>query len=261
MRRAVAGGPRRLRRDNSNQGDYFASMTDLMLGIIFIFIIMLMAFSLNLRDAERKMSDATREITEADLARREMLRDVAKLLDGTLPITIDEENGTLQLGGDVLFPKGSAEAYPEALPKLQMLAYALDRVLPCYAVDASLRPLDQCRAKRKGRLDAVYIEGHTDTTPVHTSRFANNWDLSAARASETFDKLVTSYPTLEKLKNDNHERLIGISGYGEYRPVDDTQTEAGMQRNRRIEIRFVMVAPKPAAVDDVKDQVGAERLP
>lgn len=251
----------RTSRPDGNHGDYFASMTDLMLGLIFVFIIMLMAFSLNLREAEQKMSNATREITEADLARREMLREVAKILNGALPITIDEANGTLQLGGDILFPKGSADAYPEALPKLKMLGYALDRVLPCYAVDGPDRPLDQCAAKRKGRLDAVYIEGHTDTTPIHTSRFQNNWDLSAARASETFNKLVLAYPALEKLKNDHAERLIGVSGYGAYRPVDETETEAGMQKNRRIELRFIMVAPAPAALDDVKDQVGAKRSP
>jgi chemotaxis protein MotB len=261
MRRIAAGAAGRTRREEGGQGDYFASMTDLMLGIIFIFIIMLMAFSLNLRDAERKMSDATREITEADLARREMLHDVAKILNGALPITIDEADGTLQLGGDVLFPQGSADAYPEALPKLRMLAYALDRVLPCYAVDGAQRRPDQCKGKHKGRLDAVYVEGHTDTAPVHTSRFTSNWDLSAARASETFRKLVAAYPGLELLKNDNDERLIGISGYGEYRPIDTTETASGMQRNRRIELRFIMVSPKPSEFDDVKNEVGAKRSP
>ena len=236
-------------------------MTDLMLGLIFVFIIMLMAFALNLREAEHKFSTAMQDATEADLARREMLRDVAKLLNGVLPITIDEANGTLQLGGDILFPQGSADAYPEALPKIRLLGSALDRVLPCYAVDDDHQSLDRCAAKRKGRLDAVYIEGHTDTAPIHTSRFRNNWDLSAARASETFNKLIEAFPGLAKLRNDNAEKLIGVSGYGEYRPVDESATEAGMQRNRRIELRFIMVSPKPSEPDDVKDQVNAGRSP
>jgi chemotaxis protein MotB len=261
MRRSMASATRRSSHHDGDQGDYFASMTDLMLGLIFIFIIMLMAFALNLREAERKISDATQQITDADLARREMLHDLAKILNGALPITIDEANGTLQLGGDILFPQGSADVYPEALPKLKMLGDALDRVLPCYSVDGDHRSLDQCASKRKGRLDAVYIEGHTDTAPIHTSRFRNNWDLSAARASETFNKLVVAYPALEKLMNDNAERLIGVSGYGEYRPVDATETEAGMQKNRRIELRFIMVSPKPSELDDVKDQVSTKRSP
>src|SRR3954452_11063710 len=155
MRRAMTAG-RPLRPaagDGDGGGNYFASMTDLMLGLLFIFIIMLMAFALNLREAEQKMASATRELTEADLARREMLRDVEKALQGRLPVTVDEENGTLQLGDDVLFPKGSADAYPEALPKLRTLGQALDRVLPCYAVAADPipeddKPMAQCTEKR-----------------------------------------------------------------------------------------------------------------
>jgi flagellar motor protein MotB len=260
MRRAVANAGRRPSQHGGDQGDYFASMTDMMLGLVFIFIIMLMAFALDLREAQRTIVDATKEFTETDLARREMLRDIAQILQGLLPVTIDEENGTLQLGGDILFPKGSADAYAEALPKLRMLGKALDVVLPCYAVAAEV-PLDRCALRHKGRLDAVYIEGHTDTAPIHTPRFQSNWDLSAARATETFSKLVDAFPMLGQLRNDRAEKLIGVSGYGEYRPVDDSGTEAGMQRNRRIELRFIMASPTTSEVDGVMDRINEKRSP
>jgi len=264
---ATAGrGFRGAAREGSEGGNYFASMTDLMLGLLFIFIIMLMAFALNLREAEQKMASATRELTEADLARREMLRDVEKALQSRLPVTVDEENGTLQLGDDVLFPKGSADSYPEALPKLRMLGQALDLVLPCYAIPANPipgddTPLAQCADKRKGRLEAVYIEGHTDATPIRTARFPSNWDLSAARASETFNRLVESYPGLGRLRNDRNERLIGVSGYGEYRPVDESGSEEGMKKNRRIELRFIMVSPGSPELHGLIDQIRARRTP
>jgi flagellar motor protein MotB len=284
MRNAAAIGrrPRRV-EGHSDGGNYFASMTDLMLGLLFIFIIMLMAFALNMRDAERKMSDAasdsavaeqkmsvaasdlaeaqrklseaTRELTESDLARREMLRQLAQLLQGQVPVIVDEENGTLQLGDDVLFPKGSADTYPEALPKLRLLAKALDAVLPCYARVGDARPLDYCGATSKGRLEAVYIEGHTDSTPIRTSRFQNNWDLSAARASETFKKLIEDFPALGGLENDRNEHLIGVSGYGDLRPVDAADTPEAMQKNRRIELRFIMVSPQTPALDGLMDQI------
>jgi chemotaxis protein MotB len=266
MRRTAMAGRefRGAAREAGEGGNYFASMTDLMLGLLFIFIIMLMAFALNLREAEQKMASATRELTEADLARREMLRDVEKVLQGRLPVTVDEENGTLQLGDDVLFPKGSADSYPDALPKLRMLGYALDLVLSCYAVPATPisgddRPLDQCTDKRKGRLEAVYIEGHTDATPIHTVRFPSNWDLSAARASETFNRLVDAYPGLGQLRNDRKERLIGVSGYGEYRPVDESGSEEGMKKNRRIELRFIMVSPGSPELHGLIDQIRERR--
>jgi len=262
MRRAAAVVSARARRHNPDSGDYFASMTDLMLGLIFIFIIMLMGFVLNLHEAEHKLTTTVSELTDADLARRELLREVAGLLQNALPVTIDEDNGTLQLGDDVLFPKGSADAYPEALPKLRLIADALNRVLPCYAMDQSAgRTPRQCGAEHKGRLDAVYIEGHTDTTPIKNAHFQNNWELSAARAAVTFKKLVEYAPALGLLENDHHEALIGVSGYGEYRPVDAGSNENAMQKNRRIELRFVMVSPDSGRVDRIYGQIGGRREP
>lgn len=264
MRRAAAAGraPRAYaQHKRAEGGDYFASMTDLMLGLLFVFIIMLMAFALNLHEAERKMSSATRELSEAHEARREMLHDIASLLQGHLPVTVDEENGTLQLGSDILFPKGSAETYPDALPKLRTLGAALDLVLPCYAVAGDGRLPARCAAKHKGRLEAVYIEGHTDTAPIRTSHFQNNWELSAARASETLDALIESSGALGELKNDRGERLIGVSGYGEYRPVDRTATEEGMKKNRRIELRFIMVSPESPELSRLKQEIRGRNAP
>ncbi len=261
MRRAPALAGRRGRQPSAEQsgGDYFASMTDLMLGLIFVFIIMLMGFVLNLHEAGQKLTTKVAELTESDLARRDMLHDMARRLQNALPVTIDEANGTLQLGGDILFPKGSAEAYPEALPKLALLARALDEVLPCYAATSDPKTADQCTTRHKGRLDAVYIEGHTDTTPVKTAHFRNNWELSAARAAVTFNQLIDAAPALGLLQNDRGERLIGVSGYGEYRPVDTGTSESAMQKNRRIELRFVMVAPHPDALDRIATDVDRER--
>jgi chemotaxis protein MotB len=242
--------------------DYFASMTDLMLGLIFVFIIMLMVLALDMRSADRTITitnPPTTDLREANLARRDLLRDVAKILEGQLPVTIDEENGTLQMGGDVLFPKGSADVYPDARPQLQLLGKALDQVLPCYAVITAVRPPTTCAVRHKGRLDAVYIEGHTDTTPIHTARFQSNWDLSAARASATFQRLVESFPDLATLTNDDANVLIGVSGYGEYRPIDNSGTEAAMQRNRRIELRFIMATPASNDADAAAAQVNADR--
>jgi len=261
MHRGMAAVGRRAIRhagDGVAGGDYFASMTDLMLGLVFIFIIMLMVIALDLRHAEHKMTDTTSALTEANLARTDLLRDLAKILGGTLPVTIDEENGTLQLGGDILFPRGSADSYPEALPKLRLLAEALDQVLPCYAA-AAAPPASSCNIRHPGRLDAIYIEGHTDTTPIHTPRFQSNWDLSAARASATFSRLVEAVPGLGTLKNDRAGALIGVSGYGEYRPVDESGTEAGMQRNRRIELRFIMATPTAPEVEGMVDQINTKR--
>ncbi|HKT20130.1 MAG TPA: OmpA family protein [Stellaceae bacterium] len=258
--RGAPGAAGRPARAAAEGGDYFASMTDLMLGLIFIFIIMLVGFAMNLHSAESRIETQLRP-SESLLARREMLHDVARILKGVLPVTIDEENGTLQLGGDILFPQGSADTYADALPKLKLLARALDLVLPCYAVAPDSGPLAQCAGKAKGRLDAVYVEGHSDATPIRTERFANNWDLSAARATEAFKRLVGYVPELAKLANDRGERLIGVSGYGATRPVDESKTPRAMQRNRRIELRFIMARSATPQLDAMTGLVDEARKP
>jgi len=262
MRRALApagrAAPRRAAGAEGG-GEYFASMTDLMLGLVFIFVIMLMVLALDMRQAERRMSEAADAVTQSELARSDLLRDLMKVLGSRLPVTIDEDNGTLSLGGDILFPRGSADAYPEALPKLMALGEALDRVLPCYAVAPLTRSEIACDRRHAGRLDAVLIEGHTDATPIKTPRFQSNWELSTARAAVTFARLGGDFPGLVALRNDRGAALIGVSGYGETRPADDSGSEAGMQRNRRIELRFVMAAPAVSAASDIAGTVAAAR--
>ncbi|HWE73522.1 MAG TPA: OmpA family protein [Stellaceae bacterium] len=270
MRRNIAIDRRRL-AGHQNAGaahDYFASMTDMMLGLVFIFIVILMVVAGDIRPpqvveaaAAQPAAPIVSDLTEANLARRDLLRDIAKNLDGALPVTIDEENGTLQLGGDVLFPTASADPYPAALPKLRILAAALAKVLPCYAVSANIGAAPSCDNRHKARLDAVYIEGHTDATPIHTARFQSNWDLSAARASQTFAQLVAGSPSLAGLKNDQAAMLIGVSGYGEYRPVDTTGTPEGLRRNRRIELRFIMATPSAPLVAGLVARVNVARAP
>jgi flagellar motor protein MotB len=264
MRRALTAPSRHAiaRHTDNAGGDYFASMTDLMLGLVFVFIVVLMVISLDMRETPQPVTpvaEPTPDVAEINAARRDMLHDIAAILAGKLPVTIDEENGTLQLGGDILFPTGSTDPLPDALPKLRLLAEALDKVLPCYAVAVEATSPDACHIRHPGRLDAVYIEGHTDTTPIHTARFQNNWDLSAARASQTFSQFVTAFPALGTLENDKAESLIGVSGYGELRPVDDNSTPAGMQHNRRIELRFIMASPGAKDVTALINHVNAER--
>jgi outer membrane protein OmpA-like peptidoglycan-associated protein len=267
MRAGLTNSRRAFANPGGESGhDYFASMTDLMLGLVFVFIIVLMVLAFDQRQAAPVAAEippapaAPSAVAEASLARVDLLRAIAQALDAALPVTVDEENGTLQLGGDILFPTGSAEPYPEALPKLRLLAAALDKVLPCYAIAADARAA-ACDNPHHGRLDAVFIEGHTDTTPIHTQRFQSNWDLSAARASATFAQLVASFPALAALENDQDKTLIGVSGYGDLRPIDTSGTAAGLKRNRRIELRFIMATPGSTDVANLAERVDAARTP
>ena len=77
------------------------------------------------------------------------------------------------------------------------------------------------------------IEGHTDTKPIHTARFADNWDLSVIRATSVVRILTKDYGV--------NPLQIVPSGRGEYMPVADNESAEGRSKNRRTEI---IIAPK-----------------
>ncbi len=80
---------------------------------------------------------------------------------------------------------------------------------------------------------SIAIEGHTDNVPIKTSVYKDNWDLSAARATNVVRLLTDEY------KMD--ARRLTAAGKGEFSPIADNTTTEGKARNRRTEI---VLSPK-----------------
>jgi chemotaxis protein MotB len=80
-------------------------------------------------------------------------------------------------------------------------------------------------------VEAVAVEGHTDSRPIRTIRYPTNWELSAARAASVVRFLQQHEDVLEP------QRYVAL-GYGEHRPVATNATPAGRAQNRRVEILF-----------------------
>lgn len=80
---------------------------------------------------------------------------------------------------------------------------------------------------------SIAIEGHTDNVPIKTAIYKDNWDLSAARATNVVRLLTDEY------KMDAHR--LTASGKGEYFPVADNTSVEGKAKNRRTEI---VLSPK-----------------
>lgn len=76
--------------------------------------------------------------------------------------------------------------------------------------------------------DSLRIEGHTDSQPVASMPFVDNWDLAAARASA-----VTRF--LAQQKN-IPARKLSASSHSFYAPVASNETTEGRRENRRVEI-------------------------
>ncbi len=74
----------------------------------------------------------------------------------------------------------------------------------------------------------VEVEGHTDSIPINTKMYPDNWALSVARATSIARILIKDYfvnPT-----------RITASGRGKYDPVASNATPVGRAQNRRTEI-------------------------
>jgi chemotaxis protein MotB len=74
----------------------------------------------------------------------------------------------------------------------------------------------------------VNIEGHTDNVPIKTKVFADNWDLSTARATSIVRILTTD--------NGFDPIRITASGRGSFHPVKPNETAEGRAANRRTEV-------------------------
>lgn len=262
---------------------YFASISDLMVGVLFIFLLMLTVFALNFRDAEDEqmvrlaeleaaqeearqqktlaereaqrnqtlsqlLRDAVRQM-EADLQRRQRLREqmletLAETLRGNgVNVVIDPDSGVLRLAGDVLFATGEANYRDEARETVEILADVLAQTLPCFAVSIDSPP---CGEDAAPILETMLVEGHTDRQPYRglsaSDSQARNDELSTGRALRVFATLRQRAPALDALRNADGLPLIGVSGYGERRPLADAQSDSAndYERNRRIDLRFVL---------------------
>jgi chemotaxis protein MotB len=81
-----------------------------------------------------------------------------------------------------------------------------------------LRPLDY----------ALRVEGHTDNTPIRTSQFPSNWELSTSRATFLLRYLISNAQI--------PAARLSAAGYGEYRPVASNATQDGRSANRRVDL-------------------------
>jgi chemotaxis protein MotB len=151
-----------------------------------------------------------REATEKRLAAfRDLKRRFAKLVDtGKLQVGFRNGQMVLKLPSGILFPSGKAEL---TKPGEQALTEVTNILL-------------EFKDRR------FVISGHTDTDPIKSRKFRNNWDLSTARALSVVEFMIgAGFPPTS----------LAASGYGEFDPVAPNDTEENKQLNRRIEIILV----------------------
>jgi chemotaxis protein MotB len=125
---------------------------------------------------------------------------------------IDDRGLVISLSAAKFFGSGAADIAPSQLPVLD-------------AVIKTITPLG----------NPLEIDGFTDSVPIQTGVFHDNWELSAARAA-----VVLRYALAHSGMNPDR---FAIAGYGPYRSIGDNSTEDGRALNRRVEV--VVKAMRP----------------
>jgi chemotaxis protein MotB len=127
------------------------------------------------------------------------------LKTGKLQLKLDARGLIISLREKAFFASGDSAVAPGSLPMLAKIA-AVVQALP----------------------NPVRLEGHTDSRPIHTSRFQSNWELSTARSIAMLELLRDRFQIPPS--------RMAVAGYAENSPVDTNDTEEGRAHNRRVDL-------------------------
>lgn len=183
---------RKIQRPDEFAPDTFTiSISDLMSGLTAIFILVLSYFILN-------FSQAAAQLTQNDITRAELLHFIQDELERE-GIKVDR-HGILRISESVLFDVGLADVKPQGQIVIKKLSGVLE-----IALEAE---------QFKGRVETIFIEGHTDDVPISNGIFPSNWELSAKRAIDTWLAMSGANPKLATLLNDKGEIIFSIRAQG-----------------------------------------------
>ena len=151
-----------------------------------------------------KRDKKSRRRTRAVTSLRKIIRE--KHLENIIQVKDTDSGVHVTIGDPALFDSGKADIKPGILPVLNQIVDVVD------SGDEIIR-----------------VEGHTDNVPIHTAEFANNWELSIARAMSVISYIQSKQEHLDPT------RLRPIGG-GEFHPKASNDTPEGRALNRRVEI-------------------------
>lgn len=237
------GRPRAPAAEEENP--YWVSFSDLMSGLLIIFILAAVALIIELTQKSEKWDEVLAQVKAAEDARDGLIDEIVNQLAGEGIQVIVNGVGVITVPESSLkFRSGSADIPEDA--QTQRVVNRIGEVL----FD---RLYDDPRADF---LDTIFVEGHTDCTTYRGLKFDDNWDLSTTRSNNiwrywstmVFDPDPFSMAALE---NKNGKPLFSVSGYGETRPLPNTRPDGIcdgrltdlLAQNRRIDLRFTVIRP------------------
>jgi flagellar motor protein MotB len=242
------------------ENPYLLSFSDIMAGLLAIFILALITLMIRLdqqtqkaeQEAENAQEQAVKAEQQAQLAeqtrdqvhmalaelarveemRRDMLQEIKKRLSKhNIQVEISDNHSVLRIPDQQLhFASGSYEIPADKRETLTLIGKVLEQALR--------------QAKRLEFIETIFIEGHTDSQPFSYHEMGN-WGLSAYRAIAVWKYWTEGeLKGFLRLRNRFGRPLFSVSGYAATRRLILPDLDAATrQQNRRIDLRFTMRAP------------------
>lgn len=226
---------KRIKSEESQENSFWISYTDILSSLLIIILLVTAYVVFELMTTKQNVVQNLEEITKAELVRKEILVEVQKkLLDKGLELNITDNYSVLRIPESTLTFRSNNYYVPVSMRKdLGTIGGILLEVLT--------------KENRTNYFDTIFIEGHTDIRS--TDRVMGNWGLSTFRAISVWNYWIDNVSVnYQNLLNSDGEKLFSVSGYGESRPITDSQeNEQEYKKNRRIDIRFTL--RKPTSLD------------
>ncbi len=262
--RSIFSNPHRSSRKEDTENFYWISFSDVMAGLLAIFILALVAIMIQMMlqknrfeqqniemmlqknrfeqqniEISKKVAEIEQDlvkIKEISKFRNALLEEIQrKLREQGILVKIEEESKVLRIPEkDIYFRKRKWQIPADVKGSLHTVGAVLLSALK--------------KEERHKMVETIFIEGHTDSRPYLQNR--GNWGLSADRAIEVWKFWREAFPEIGNL---NQNKLFSVSGYGATRLVQaDAVSEQDHKRNRRIDLRFVMINPDAAELKKIK---------
>jgi len=213
-----------------------------------------------IKDLEEQLKNALKPnpllefIEESAQARDNIVESVVdELRDAGIDAQANTQQGVVTISGEGLFlsSRSDLESKEGAVEKVNAISNAILRNIECFALNGKELTPPSCGGPG-ALLESVYIEGHTDKVPIPEGRTLldgsrTNLELSARRASNTYEQVVTHNDNIVEFRNPAGQQILSVAAYGPQRPIDEADTNEAYAKNRRIDIRFVMYVPENEA--------------
>ena len=220
-------------RMGGDENPYWISFSDIMAGLLVIFILASIHLILELAEQKEAIKLDIELIKRVHEIRAQMLLEIKEeLAKERINVEISDNESVLHIPDELAFAENKATIPKDKEIFVGKVGEAIFSAL--------------MREKRMEFVDTIFIEGHTDSKPA--PRYPNgNWGLSTDRAISIWKYWIEKLEVgqeIQAIENKEGHKIFSVSGYAATRRiVEPDTTDSQRRRNRRIDIRFTMFSP------------------